>query len=51
VLVFGTSTTANALSTPSAERIAFYSIGEAIDLTKLETAVTTLINAYAAAIP
>ncbi len=50
IFIFGTSTTGSALSTPSAERIAFYSIGEAIDLTKLETAVTTLINAYASAI-
>ena len=32
-------------------RLAFYSIGESIDLALLDTRVTTLINAYAAAIP
>lgn len=32
-------------------RIAFYSIGESIDLAKLDTRVTALINAIAAAIP
>jgi hypothetical protein len=32
-------------------RIAFYSIGEAVDLAKLDTRVTALINAIAAAIP
>jgi hypothetical protein len=32
-------------------RLAFYSIGEAIDLALLDTRVTTLINAIAAAIP
>ena len=32
-------------------RIAFYSIGEALDLALLDTRVTTLINAIAAAIP
>jgi hypothetical protein len=32
-------------------RLAFYSIGEAIDLALLDTRVTNLINAYAAVIP
>jgi hypothetical protein len=32
-------------------RLAFYSIGEAIDLALLDARVTNLINAYAAAIP
>jgi hypothetical protein len=32
-------------------RLAFYSIGEAIDLALLDARVTTLINAFAAAIP
>ena len=32
-------------------RIAFYSIGESLDLGLLDTRVTTLINAFAAAIP
>jgi hypothetical protein len=32
-------------------RIAFYSIGESLDLALLDTRVTTLINAFAAAIP
>jgi hypothetical protein len=32
-------------------RLAFYSIGESLDLAMLDTRVTNLINAYAAAIP
>ena len=32
-------------------RIAFYSIGESLDLALLDARVTALINAYAAAIP
>jgi hypothetical protein len=32
-------------------RLAFYSIGEALDLAQLDSRVTTLINAYAAVIP
>jgi hypothetical protein len=32
-------------------RIAFYSIGESLNLTQLDARVTTLINAFAAAIP
>jgi hypothetical protein len=36
---------------PSDARLAFYSIGESLDLALLDTRVTTLINAFAAAIP
>jgi hypothetical protein len=36
---------------PTASRLAFYSIGESLDLALLDTRVTTLINAFAAAIP
>jgi hypothetical protein len=35
----------------SAARLAFYSIGESLDLALLDTRVTSLINAFAAAIP
>jgi len=35
----------------STARLAFYSIGESLDLALLDTRVTTLINAFAAAIP
>ena len=42
--------TGNATSFSSA-RLAFYSIGESLDLALLDTRVTTLINAFAAAIP
>jgi hypothetical protein len=35
----------------SAARMAFYSIGESLDLALLDARVTTLINAFAAAIP
>jgi hypothetical protein len=35
----------------SASRFAFYSIGESLDLALLDTRVTTLVNAFAAAIP
>lgn len=35
----------------SAARLAFYSIGEAIDLARLDSRVTDLINAFGAAIP
>ena len=35
----------------SSDRFAFYSIGESLDLALLDTRVTTLINAIAAAIP
>jgi hypothetical protein len=32
-------------------RLAFYSIGESLDLAKLDARVTDLINAFGAAIP
>jgi hypothetical protein len=35
---------------PTSARLAFYSVGEALDLEKLDTRVTALINAYDAAI-
>ena len=35
----------------SSSRLAFYSIGESLDLALLNTRVTTMINAFAAAIP
>ena len=39
------------LSAPTDARLAFYSIGESLDLALLDARVTTLINAFAAAIP
>lgn len=36
---------------PGAHRLAFYSIGESLDLALLDARVTSLINAFAAAIP
>jgi hypothetical protein len=39
------------LAIASNARLAFYSIGESLDLALLDTRVTTLINAFAAAIP
>jgi hypothetical protein len=45
--VFGITTN----SLHSNARLAFYSIGESLDLALLDTRVTTLINAFAAAIP
>jgi hypothetical protein len=38
-------------STAANARLAFYSIGESLDLALLDTRVTTLVNAFAAAIP
>ena len=40
-----------ALNSPVDARLAFYSIGESLDLALLDTRVTSLINAFAAAIP
>jgi hypothetical protein len=40
-----------AATTYATHRIAFYSIGESLDLALLDARVTTLINAFAAAIP
>jgi hypothetical protein len=39
------------IQVPTNARFAFYSIGESLDLALLDTRVTTLINAFAAAIP
>ena len=39
------------LSLPTNARLAFYSIGESLDLALLDARITTLINAFAAAIP
>ena len=50
VYVFGRNVS-NAISLPSNGRLAFYSIGESLDLALLDSRVTTLINAIAAAIP
>ena len=48
----GTTTIyAMSASNPSSPRLAFYSIGESLNLALLRARVTTLINAYAAAIP
>ena len=46
--VFRTNATPNYASS---HRIAFYSIGSALDLALLDARITTLINAFAAAIP
>jgi hypothetical protein len=48
--VFGNNGGAG-LSAPVNARIAFYSIGESLDLALLDARVTDLINAFAAAIP
>ena len=49
MFVFARNNTSSNL--PSNARLAFYSIGEALDLALLDSRVTTLINAIAAAIP
>lgn len=49
ILIFSFS--AGSGSNVSNHRIAFYSIGEALDLALLDARVTTLVNAFAAAIP
>lgn len=48
--VFGANE-AGSLQLPSAARLAFYSIGESLDLARLDSRVTDLINAFGAAIP
>ena len=48
--IFASNNAGSALF-PGAHRLAFYSIGESLDLALLDTRVTTLINAIAAAIP
>ena len=50
LFVFAQST-AGSPTVLSNARLAFYSIGESLDLALLDARVTTLINAYAAAIP
>jgi hypothetical protein len=50
ILVFSRGSVSS-LSTPSNARLAFYSIGESLDLAKLDARVTDLINAFGAAIP
>jgi hypothetical protein len=40
----------NSLNQPTNARLAFYSIGESLDLAKLDSRVTTLINAFGTAI-
>jgi hypothetical protein len=39
------------LTVPTPSRLAFYSIGESLNLALLDARVTDLINAFAAAIP
>jgi len=50
VLVFARGTSASPAVLTNA-RLAFYSIGESLDLALLDARVTTLMNAFAAAIP
>jgi hypothetical protein len=50
VLVFARGTSASPIDSTSS-RLAFYSIGESLDLALLDARVTDLINAFAAAIP
>jgi hypothetical protein len=50
ILVFARGTPASPITHTDA-RLAFYSIGESIDLALLDARVTDLINAFAAAIP
>jgi len=51
ISVFARRTGASTLDIYSNARLPFYSIGESLDLAILDTRVTALINAYAAAIP
>jgi hypothetical protein len=50
VLVFADNN-AGAATAHMNGRLAFYSIGESLDLVQLDTRVTDLINAFVAAIP
>jgi hypothetical protein len=50
IFVFGRNVNGS-LNAPSNRRMAFYSIGEAVDLALLDTRVTTLVNDLGAAIP
>ena len=49
--IFGTATSAGTMYSYSAVRIAFYSIGEALDLTLFASRVSTLMTDIGAAIP
>jgi hypothetical protein len=49
--VFARNNGSNSPERYSNARLAFYSIGESLDLALLDARVTTLINAFAAAIP
>jgi hypothetical protein len=51
VTLFASLTSTVTASNFGTHRLAFYSIGESLDLALLDTRVTTLINAFAAAIP
>jgi hypothetical protein len=51
VLIFARSTPAVTAQNYCSARLAFYSIGESLDLALLDARVTDLINAFAAAIP
>lgn len=50
IYVFANNTSGT-LATPTAARLAFYSIGESLNLALLNARVTTMINAFGAAIP
>jgi hypothetical protein len=51
LFVFAQNTTSVGPQSHTASRLAFYSIGESLDLALLDARVTDLINAFAAAIP
>jgi len=51
VLIFQRPGNNTVLSIPTDARLAFYSIGESLDLAKLDARVTDLINAFGVAIP
>jgi hypothetical protein len=51
LFVYNTNLSGPASDSYSNARLAFYSIGESLDLALLDARVTTLINAFAAAIP
>jgi hypothetical protein len=50
IAVFGRNINGS-VSETGAKRIAFYSIGESLDLARLDARVTDLINAFAVTIP
>ena len=51
IYVFAQNLNNGTLSAPTDARLSFYSIGESLDLAKLDGRVTDLMNAFAAAIP